>query len=201
MLHETTAQDLAGLKMLLARLSRTSAVLPDGDRAVLAESVQLVDHTMSEARTLAYLLHPPFLDEAGLLSPLRWYAKGFEDRSGIDVDLDLPSALDRLPQDVETTLFRVVQEALINIHRHAESPTARIELEMAAGDLRLTVEDHGRGIAPDVIAQVSAGAGAFGVGLAGMRERLNQIGGTLEIESTDRGTLVRAIVPMHAAAL
>lgn len=198
MLHETTAQDLAALKMLLARLNRTSDRLSDADRALLAESVQLADRSMTEARTLAYLLYPPFLDEAGLLSALRWYARGFADRSGILVDVALPDTLQRLPQDIETTLFRVVQEALINIHRHTTSPTARMGLQIAAGQLTLDIEDDGRGMAPDVVAQLLAGVGALGVGLAGMRERLNQIGGRLEIESSDRGTVVRAIVPVHA---
>jgi PAS domain S-box-containing protein len=196
MLHETTAQDLAGLKMLLARLNRTSDRLSDGDHALLAESVQLADRSMSDVRTLAYLLHPPFLDEAGLLSALRWYVQGFADRSGIRVDLGLPAVLERLPQDVETTLFRVVQEALINIHRHAHSPTARIRLRVGAERLTLEIEDHGRGMAPDFVARLLGGVGAIGVGLAGMRERLQQLGGTLDIESTERGTTVRAQIPL-----
>jgi PAS domain S-box-containing protein len=200
MLHETTAQDLAGLKMLLGRLSRTSARLSAADRALLAESVQLADHSIGEVRTLAYLLHPPFLDEAGLLSAVRWYAQGFADRSGIHVELDLPDALERLPQDVETTLFRAIQEALINIHRHAESATAYIRLRIAGDRLALEIEDHGQGMAPEFIAQLMAGTGALGVGLAGIRERLKQIHGALEIESSREGTIVRASVPVPAPA-
>jgi two-component system NarL family sensor kinase len=102
--------------------------------------------------------------------------------------------LQRLRQDLETTLFRVVQEALINVHRHANSPTARIALRIAAGELTLEIADQGRGMAPDFVAQLMGGKGALGVGLAGMRERLNQIGGSLEIQSSKRGTVVRAIV-------
>jgi PAS domain S-box-containing protein len=200
MLHETTAQDLAGLKMLLGRLNRTSGRLSAADRALLAESVQLADRSIGDVRTLAYLLHPPFLDEAGLLAALRWYAQGFADRSGIHVALDLPDALERLPQDVETTLFRVVQEALINIHRHAESPAAHIRLRVAADRLTLEIEDRGQGMAPACVAQLVAGAGALGVGLAGMRERLKQIRGALDIESSERGTIVRASVPIPGPA-
>jgi PAS domain S-box-containing protein len=200
MLHETTAQDLAALKMLLARFNRLSDRLSDADRALLAESVQLADRSMSEVRTLAYLLHPPFLEETGLLSALKWYAQGFASRSGIDINLDLPETLARLPHDVEMTLFRVVQEALINIHRHADSATARIGLSIAAGRLTLEIEDHGRGMAPDYVARLMAGIGALGVGLPGMRERLKQIGGGLEIDSSERGTVVRAIVPAHEVA-
>jgi PAS domain S-box-containing protein len=199
MLHETTAQDLAGLKMLLGQLNRTSDRLSAQDRALLAESVQLADRSIRDVRTLAYLLHPPFLDEAGLLSAVRWYAQGFADRSGIHVELDLPDALERLPQDVETTLFRVVQEALINIHRHAESPDAHIRLRVAADRLSLEIEDHGRGMAPACVAQFMAGAGALGVGLAGLRERLKEIRGALEIESSLEGTIVRARVPVAAS--
>jgi PAS domain S-box-containing protein len=200
MLHETTAQDLAALKMHLARLDRTSTGLPDADRAALTESIDLADRSMSGIRTLSYLLHPPFLDEAGLLSAIRWYASGFAARSGIKVDLDLPSMFDRMPQVVETTLFRVVQEALLNIHHHAKSPTALIRLRVDGNLLTLDIEDHGRGMPSDLIAQMPAGGGALGVGVAGMRERLQQLGGTLEITSSATGAMVRAQMPLPAHA-
>jgi signal transduction histidine kinase len=196
MLHETTAQDLAALKMHLARLTRTEAGLSEDDRAALTESVELAERSMTGIRTLSYLLHPPFLDEAGLLSALRWYASGFAERSGIAVHLDLPPTLERLPQDVETALFRVVQEALINIHHHAESPSAMIRLRVDGRRLTLEIEDRGRGMPPELIAQLPTGGGALGVGVAAMRERLQQLGGTLDIESNDRGTVVRARIPL-----
>jgi PAS domain S-box-containing protein len=201
MLHETTAQDLAALKMHLARLTRTDVGLSDADRAALTESIDLAERSMTGIRTLSYLLHPPFLDEAGLLSALRWYASGFAERSGIKVDLDLPSTLERMPQEVETTLFRVVQEALINIHHHAESPTASIRLRVEGHRLTLEIEDRGRGMPSEVIAQLPTGGGALGVGVAGMRERLQQLGGTLYIEASARGTTVRAQIslPPNAA--
>ena len=101
---------------------------------------------MTEIRTLSYLLHPPFLDETGLLSALRWYAAGFAERSGINVDLELPESFERLPLDTETALFRIVQESLINIHRHAGSETARIRLRRDAETLVLEIEDRGHGI-------------------------------------------------------
>ena len=196
-LHETTAQDLAGLKMLLAGLVRSGLAVSDADRALLLESIDLAERSMSGVRTLSYLLHPPFLDENGLLSALRWYAKGFADRSGITVDLDLPATFGRLPQDVETALFRVVQEALINTHRHAQSATASIRLTAAADLLTLEIEDRGRGMSPEVLSSVTTGGGAPGVGIAGMRERLEQLGGRLNIESSDRGTTIRATVPLQ----
>ena len=199
-LHETTAQDLAGLKMLLARLVRSGLSVSDADRALLLESIDLAERSMSGVRTLSYLLHPPFLDENGLLSALRWYAKGFADRSGITVDLDLPATFGRLPQEVETGLFRVVQEALINTHRHAQSATASIRLTAAADLLTLEIEDRGRGMSPEVLSSVTMGGGAPGVGIAGMRERLEQLGGRLNIESSVRGTTIRATVPLQTRA-
>jgi PAS domain S-box-containing protein len=198
MLHETTAQDLAALKMLLGRLGRTTVGVSGADRALLAESIDLAERSIAELRTLSYLLHPPFLDENGLLSAVRWYARGFADRSGIAVDLEVPPTFERLPQDVETTLFRIVQEALTNIHRHARSATARIRLKAEGGRLTLEIEDRGRGMSPDVLSSVTSGRGAPGVGTAGMRERLQQLGGALHIESSDRGTTLRATVPLPA---
>ena len=199
MLHETTAQDLAALKMLLAGISRTvGPTLADAERSSLTESIELADRSMTCVRTLSYLLHPPFLDETGIVSALRWYAEGFAARSGIAVDLDLPSSFERLDQDIETALFRVVQEALMNVHRHAGSSRASIRLRRAEGGLTLEVEDSGRGMPAELLQQLPAGGGALGVGVAGMRERLQQLGGTLDIESGDQGTVVRARVPLVA---
>ena len=200
MLHESTAQDLAALKMHLARLARTGVGLSDADRAALSESIDLAERSMTGIRTLSYLLHPPLLDEAGLLSAIRWYASGFAERSGIKVDLDLPTTFERMPQAVETTLFRVVQEALINIHHHAESPTALIRLRVDGDRLILEIEDRGRGMPSDLIAQLPTGASALGVGVAAMRERLQQLGGTLDITSSARGTTVRAQIPLSGGA-
>ena len=195
MLHETTAQDLAAMKMLLSRLSRTvGSTMDEANRAVLSESIELAERSMSSVRTLSYLLHPPFLDENGLVSALRWYAEGFAERSGIRVDLDLPSSFERLDQDIETALFRVVQEALINVHRHAGSPHASIRLRRTDGDVTLEIKDEGRGMPPTVLDQLPTGGGALGVGVAGMRERLQQLGGALDITSGNQGTVVRAHV-------
>ncbi len=200
LLHETTAQNLAALKMLLARLNRSTVELGETDRSILTEGISLAEQSMTEVRTLSYLLHPPFLDEAGLLSALRWYAAGFAERSGIKVELDLPDNLERLPLDTETALFRVVQEALINIYRHAESETARIRLRRDPGTLILEVEDRGRGIPEASLKLVRTGGGVAGVGIAGMSERLDQMGGRLEIASGEHGTTVRAWLPLAKAA-
>lgn len=197
MLHETTAQDLAALKMLLARLSRTvGSTLADQDRSALTETIALAERTMTGVRTMSYLLYPPFLDEIGLVSALRWYAEGFADRSGIAVDLDLPPSFERLDRDVETALFRIVQEALMNVHRHAGSPRASIRLRRTGDGLTLEIVDHGRGLPADLVGQLPAGGSGVGVGVASMRERLEQLGGTLDIESDEHGTTLRARLPL-----
>ena len=191
-LHETTAQNLAGLKMLLARLNRTSDRLSEDERNALVESMSLAEQSMTEIRTLSYLLHPPFLDEAGLLSALRWYAAGFAQRSGIDVELDLPESFGRLPRDTETALFRIVQESLINIHRHAGSTTAHIRLQRDTETLVLEINDRGHGLPNASLEHIMGGGGVIGVGIAGMSERMEQLGGSLEIRSGDQGTTVSA---------
>ena len=196
MLHETTAQDLAGLKMLLARLNRTADCLGDDERSALAESMSLAEQSMTQIRTLSYLLHPPFLDEMGLLSALRWYAAGFAERSGIKLDVELPERFERLPLDTETALFRIVQESLINIHRHAGSKTARIRLRRDAESLVLEIKDQGHGIPKASLQHITRRGGVAGVGIAGMGERIEQLGGRLEIKSGDGGTTVRARLPL-----
>jgi two-component system NarL family sensor kinase len=194
MLHETTAQDLAALKMLLARLNRTAVRLSDDERDALTESISLAEQSMTEIRTVSYLLHPPLLDEAGLLPALRWYAGGFAKRSGIKVDLDLPERFERLPLDSGTVLFRIVQEALTNIHRHAGSKTARIRLAREAETLVLEIEDRGRGIPSASLKHIAGGGG--GVGIASMSERIEQLGGRLEVMSSEHGTTVRVWLPL-----
>lgn len=199
MLHETTAQDLAGLKMLLARLKRSAKRLNDGERDALAESISLAERAMTEIRTLSYLLHPPFLDENGLISALRWYATGFDERSGIAVDVELPERFERLPRDTETALFRIVQESLINIHRHSQSATAAIRLRRDGRMLVLEIEDRGRGIPTADLRAMLQGGGDVGVGIAGMSERIEQLGGTLDIASNadgTTGTIVRVRLPL-----
>ena len=190
-LHETTAQELAALKMNLAALERHGSVAGEKDRTLLQESAALAAQAMEDIRTLSYLLHPPLLDEAGLDSALRWYVEGFSERSGIEVRFDVALEFGRQPQDIETTLFRSVQESLINIHRHAKSATAEIRLRRERGWVVLEVQDWGRGIPRD-----AAAPAAEGVGIAGMRERIQQLGGRLEIESGAGGTTVRAVLPL-----
>ena len=183
-LHDSTAQNLAALRMNLSRLERSSAV---------DESIALVTSAIAEIRTLSYLLHPPMIEQAGLLPSLRWYAQGFQERSGINVSLDLPDDLERLPIEIETAVFRIVQEALTNIQRHAESADATILLRKEPASLHLEVRDSGRGL-PDAVR--ANGLAAVGVGIAGMCERVRDLGGTISVASDDKGTSIVVRLPI-----
>jgi len=165
----------------------------------LAESINLASQVIRETRTLSYLLHPPLLDEAGLLDALRWFVGGFIDRSGIDTALQVGDDFPRLSRDLEMAIFRIIQEALTNIHRHSDSLTASIQLAVAGEEILLTVSDEGQGIHPaPEQAEQNGGAGAkrkLGVGIAGMRERVLQLNGRFEIVAANPGTTLRAVFP------
>jgi len=137
------------------------------------------------------------LDELGLAAAIRNYVEGFSKRSGVQIALDAPPDLERLPTEVELALFRVVQESLGNIHRHAGASTARIRLACDAEQVTLEVTDQGHGMSAETMRAIEAGRGSAGVGIAGMQERLRLLGGRLEIKSGEQGTLVRAIIPQR----
>ncbi len=194
-LHDTTAQEVFAMTMNLARLQQALPDAAEKVRRLLEESGALGDHALREIRTLSYLLHPPLLDQAGLVSALRWYVEGFTQRSGIAVDLDVPEQIGRLPTEVELALFRIVQEALANVHRHSGSGTAAIRLTREARWVVLRVADAGRGMPAEASAEADQTMRRLGVGIPGMRERLRQLGGHLEIQSGERGTVILAGVP------
>jgi PAS domain S-box-containing protein len=199
-LHDSAGQILAALGMNLSLLeSENGNIIPRAAKA-LRDSIDLVQELSRELRTISHLLHPPLLDEVGLASGLRSYLDGFTERSKIKVDLELPEDLGRLPQDLETALFRIVQECLTNIHRHSESPVARICIRRSDGQLSLEVEDRGKGIPPENREAMESG-GTPGVGIRGMRERLRQLGGSLEINSNGTGTVVVARLPVASTSL
>jgi signal transduction histidine kinase len=193
-LHDSVGQSLAGLTLNL------SAVRTDIERLAktanaLRESEAMVQEMSKEVRTISYLLHPPMLDEAGLASALRWYLEGFKQRSKIQVQAEFPDDFGRLPQELETAIFRVVQESLTNIHRHSGSATAKVSIAQSNGLVLVEVADSGKGIAPEKRYEMQ-GTGTIGVGLRGMRERIRQLGGELEIGSNGAGTVVRVQVPV-----
>lgn len=189
-LHDTTSQSLAALCMNLSVVSESAGVLSPRAQAAIAESAALADQCLREIRTVSYLLHPPELDEPGLLQyALSRYIDGFIQRSGIRVEIEVPPDLGRLPRLIETTVFRIVQESLTNIHRHSGSDTARVRLAKNPSNLVLEIEDAGEGIRADA---------PSGVGIASMRERLQQVNGRLETISRPGGTVIRATIPLPA---
>ncbi len=194
-LHDSTGQNLAALSMNLAWIDQFSTGWDSKLQSVLKESGELVKRAVKEIRNFSYLLHPPVLDEFGLPAALQWYAQGFSERSGIQVEVDVPAELPRLTRQAETALFRVVQECLTNVHRHSGSPRATIRLRQDFRSLTLEVCDEGRGISPDALAR-SASALNVGVGIAGMRERMRELGGQLKIGSDSHGTMICASLPL-----
>ena len=199
-LHETAAQSLAGLAINLNIVKTSAADLSPRASACLSESLELAEQCSREIRTLSYLLHPPLVDEAGLAPALRWYTAGFAQRSGIEVHVEVSPEFGRLPSDLELTLYRIVQEALTNIHLHSGSKTARICLERWPNGIVLTVADEGHGF-PSAALGIAGPEGAdIGVGIPGMRERLRQLGGRLHIHTGSRGTTLTAYLPLSEVA-
>ena len=160
----------------------------------------MVNEIVGQIRTISHLLHPPLLDEAGLACALSWYVEGFSQRSKINVSLDLPT-LERLPKDIELTIFRVVQESLTNVHRHSGSQTAVIRLTREDNHLSLQIRDAGRGVFSKKQTALNRGASSGGVGLRGMRERLAHLGGSLTFESGGNGTVVTATLPLPRSSV
>ena len=186
-LHDSTAQRLAALCMNLSVANEAAGALDARTQHAMEESAVLANECLREIRTVAYLLHPSEVDHVGLQSALSRYIDGFVQRSGITVETDVAADLGRLPEAVETTVFRIVQECLMNIHRHSGSHTARIRLRRSRADLVLEVHDAGTGVRGDA---------PPGVGILSMQERLEPFGGSLEISSRPDGTKVKAVVPL-----
>jgi PAS domain S-box-containing protein len=193
-LHDTTAQTLAALCMNLTMLETQIPGAPERAGQLLADALALGARAAQEVRTMSYLLHPPILEHAGLAGAIKEYAAGFSRRSGIQVQVNIGDGVGRFPPEVELALLRLVQESLGNVHRHSGSPTAAIGLRLLDGTVVLDVADAGKGFRlPEGAAE---GEEHIGVGIAGMRERLRHLGGRLEIESSQRGTTVRATLPL-----
>jgi PAS domain S-box-containing protein len=197
-LHDSIGQLLAALGMNLGALKLDANRQPAEVARIAAESINLLDQAIREIRTMSHLLHPPLLDEVGLESTIRWYVDGFTERSGIRVDLQVSGVAERMPQDTELTVFRLVQECLANIHRHSGSTTASIRIVIQDSWLSLEIKDSGKGIPPEK--QTAGVNGQLGVGIRGMRERLRLLGGTFDIESSSAGTTVRATLPASREA-
>ncbi|MGB0046665.1 MAG: sensor histidine kinase, partial [Terriglobales bacterium] len=193
-LHDSLGQYLAGAKM---NLEMYASQRQDN---LLEEAAKLLDHSIAETRTISHLLHPPLLDEVGLSSAAKWYVEGFAQRSKIEVKADLPEDASRLPKPVALGLFRVLQESLTNIHRHSGSDKAEITLEIGPDRAVLKVRDYGKGISPEVLGPFWTTGINSGVGLAGIRERIHELGGQLRIERCAPGTLIVVAMPLTEKA-
>jgi len=192
-LHDSLGQYLAGMKIAIDMLSSRS----HENDPLLIECADILQKAITETRTLSHLLHPPLLDEAGFASAASWFVTGFSQRSGISVSIDVPPDLQRLPEAIEIALFRVLQESLTNVHRHSRARSAEISVETDAEQVTIEIRDSGRGVPPEVLRQIDGEGTKLGVGLAGMRERIHELGGIFEVTSSGLGTTVRASVPLN----
>ena len=186
-LHDSVGQSLAAVKMALGRLKRKL-----GPREVreIEDAESLIDEVLAEVRTVSHLLHPPSLDMMGLRSSLVWYAEGFRKRAGVETDIEIPEPLPKLPENVQIVLFRLVQECLTNVHRHAEASHVMVRVALNPSELQLEVTDNGKGFAP-------LDRSLQGVGILGMQERLKELSGILRIESIPgKGSSVLATIPL-----
>jgi PAS domain S-box-containing protein len=197
-LHDSSGQILVAVQMNLTPIEEEARKMNADFAKGIQESLDLVEQLSKELRTVSYLLHPPLLDEAGLTSALRWYVEGFAERSKIDVQLELPTDLGRLPREMEMTMFRIVQECLTNIHRHSGSKEANIRVARSADEVCLQIQDKGRGMPVSNNGGSSSKLVRAGVGIQGMRERVKQLGGCVEIQSNENGTAVTASLPLVA---
>lgn len=194
-LHDGLAQEIFALTIDLAHLEAQLSDSPADLRSLLNESLALGEQALQEVRTISYLLHPPLLEQAGLVSAVRCYLEGFTRRSGIEAEFEVDEGIGRLGIEIETALFRIVQEGLANIARHASSARARVSLRKEEEQVILRIEDFGCGL-PSALPR-SAENEVLGVGIPGMRQRMRQLGGRLEISSSRRGTVVAAVVPVE----
>jgi signal transduction histidine kinase len=196
-LHDSTGQLLVALTLNLARL-KSEQVCPNSQADVLIDdTTSMLEEMSRQLRTMSYLLHPPMLDEAGLLSAVKWYVEGFSTRSSVEVTMDF-SDLGRLPPELEITLFRLIQESLTNVHRHSGSKTALIRLNRNDRLVTLELIDRGKGFSPPEA--TSSAMPKCGVGIPGMKERVRRFGGTIDISSSSEGTAVKACLPIHSVS-
>ncbi len=194
-LHDSVGQLLAALSMNIAVVQSQSHKLDSAGARAVSENAAMVEQISREIRTISHLLHPPLLDAAGLASALRWYVDGFSERSKIKVDLDIPKEFGRLSDEMEIAIFRMVQECLTNIHRHSGGTYATIRVHEKDRHVCIEVQDQGKGIPLEKQLELSSSS-RTGVGFRGMRERLRQLGGSLEIRSDNAGTAVTATLPL-----
>jgi signal transduction histidine kinase len=193
-LHDSVGQLLAAARLAVARIEATKD-LPENVREHAQLATEATEEAMREIRTISYLLHPPMLDELGFVAAAQWFVRGFSERSGIAVNLDLPDDSLKLRPEVALALFRALQVGLSNVHRHSGSKSADVGLTRGADDVCLEISDSGAGMPPDRLELVQRLPAAAGVGLGGLKERVSQLQGDLEITSDGHGTCLRVRLP------
>jgi len=196
-LHDSVGQYLAGLKINLSRIESGKADAPEVAAQLLAETLEMVDKSIAEVRTISHLLHPPLLEELGFDSAARWYVDEFAKRGGVKVTMSINDIAERLPRSIELALFRILQETLTNVYRHANAESVTVEVTCHNDKVFLTIRDNGKGIRPEVLRKFRSGMAA-GVGLAGMKERVAELNGQLQVESNAHGTTITATLPTTA---
>lgn len=194
-LHDSVGQYLAGLKINLSQIDGAGV----DAQTMIRETIALTDYAIQEVRTISHLLHPPLLEELGFLSAARWYVDEYGKRGQVKVSLLVEEPIERLPREVEIALFRVLQETLTNVYRHAAARSVDVRIFCRDGHVMLRVADDGKGIPQEILARFRGGA-APGIGLAGMRERLAEFDGQIRVESSIAGSVVEAMIPTGAGA-
>jgi len=194
-LHDGLGQDLTAVKMMLGGLVQPNQSKDSTENKTIAEVLSMMESAIEQVRTMSHLLHPPLLDEMGLLSALRWYTEGFAKRSGVETVLDLPKNFPRLEPEIEMAIFKIVQESLTNVFRHAEAKRAVVQLEARDGCVLVSIEDNGKGI----------GSGAeelhpnsYGIGVVGIKQRAAEYDGQVTLRNTGSGTRVEVKIPLPA---
>jgi signal transduction histidine kinase len=193
-LHDSTGQKIAALGIKLSNVEGAIPRVAPNDNAIISECASLTKSIADEIRTLSYLLHPPLLDECGLNTAIHWYVDGINQRDGLRVDVEIPQNLRRLSEDAELAIFRIVQASLTNVHLHSKAREATVKIEQTLDGVMVEVRDDGQGI-PDGVLNHSSQTKSVGVGIMGMRERAEELGGRLEIETSSNGTKMKATIP------
>ena len=192
-LHDGLGQDLTAVKMILGGLVQPNQLKDSMENKTIVEVLSMMDSAIEQVRTMSHLLHPPLLDEMGLLSALRWYTEGFAKRSGVETVLDIPKNFPRLEPEIEMAIFKIIQESLTNVFRHAEAKRAVVQLEERDGCALVSIEDNGKGV----------GAGAeelhpnsYGIGVIGIKQRAAEYDGQVTLRNTGSGTRVEVKIPL-----
>jgi signal transduction histidine kinase len=191
-LHDGLGQTMVAAKMMAESLASQNAGNPKFD-----DLATLIQEAAAQTRTISYLLHPPMLDELGFRSAAEWFMEGFTKRTGVPVTANISPGVEHLPKDLELALFRILQEALTNIHRHSNSARAEVSIAMQAQEVTMTIRDYGKGIPPETLSNFKTNGTRVGVGLAGMKERVMEFKGSLEIQSDGGGTKITVRMPVH----